>query len=112
MLETKRFQIINDAFTCENCGGEVLPTARRAPRDHCPICLWSKHVDINPGDRANTCKGLLKPVGIELDPKREYIIVYKCERCGSKVRTKAITDDENGSDDMDRIIWYSANPIE
>jgi len=111
MLETKRFQIINDAFTCQRCGGEVLPTVRGAPRDHCPHCLFSKHVDINPGDRANSCKGLLKPIGVESDPKREYVIIYRCERCSALVRTKAIISDENGADDMDLIIEFSANPI-
>jgi len=32
-------------------------------RDHCPYCLYSKHLDIFPGDRKNECKGLMKPIG-------------------------------------------------
>ena len=60
----KKFNMIDEGFVCENCGKEVEKLNYTA-RDHCPYCLHSKHVDINPGDRANTCKGLLKPVGIE-----------------------------------------------
>jgi DNA-directed RNA polymerase subunit RPC12/RpoP len=112
MLETKRFKILNEAFTCDNCGGEVAPTARTTPRDHCPLCLYSKHVDVNPGDRANPCRGLLKPIGIHLDSKKDYIIIYRCDRCGSRVRTKAILEDENGADNMEKIIELSSYPIE
>ena len=46
-------------------------------RDHCPYCLYSKHLDINPGDRANECEGLLRPIGIEKF-KDTYKIVYEC----------------------------------
>ena len=54
----KRFNMINEDFICENCGAKVSKSDYTA-RDHCPLCLYSKHVDINPGDRANNCKGLM-----------------------------------------------------
>ena len=60
----KKFNMIDENFICEHCGKEVKK-AEYTARDHCPYCLYSKHVDINPGDRENTCKGLLKPIGIE-----------------------------------------------
>ena len=60
----KKFNELDEGFICENCNKEVSPL-RYSSRDHCPFCLYSKHVDINPGDRNNTCKGLLKPIGIE-----------------------------------------------
>ena len=53
----KQFTMRDESFTCENCHKEVKPLGYTA-RDHCPYCLYSKHVDINPGDRQNTCKGL------------------------------------------------------
>ena len=62
----KKFKMIDEAFICENCGNKTEKLNYTA-RDHCNICLYSKHVDIMPGDRQNTCKGLLKPVGIEKD---------------------------------------------
>ena len=60
----KRFNMIDEDFICEYCGKEVKKLKYTA-RDHCPFCLFSKHVDINPGDRRNLCKGLLQPIGIE-----------------------------------------------
>ena len=60
----KTFSKLDDNFICEKCGKNV-EKLRYTSRDHCPFCLYSKHVDINPGDRANECKGLLKPIEIE-----------------------------------------------
>lgn len=75
----KKFLMRDENFKCENCGREVSKLNYTA-RDHCPYCLYSKHVDINPGDRLNSCKGLLKPIGIEKF-KDTYKIIYKCEKC-------------------------------
>ena len=57
----KKFKMIDEKFICENCGSEVDKLNYTA-RDHCPSCLYSKHVDIMPGDRDNLCMGLMKPV--------------------------------------------------
>ena len=111
-LETKRFRVINDGFTCEHCGQEVPPTAGSTPRDHCPFCLWCKHVDVNPGDRANPCRGALRPIGIYTHTKKEYVILYQCQRCAGRVRAKAILYDENASDSFDVILELSAKPID
>ena len=75
----KKFLMRDENFKCENCGREVSKLNYTA-RDHCPYCLYSKHVDINPGDRLNHCQGLLKPIGIEKF-KDTYKIIYKCEKC-------------------------------
>lgn len=54
----KRFNMINENFICENCNKEVLKSEYTA-RDHCPYCLYSKHVDINPGDRLKDRKSVV-----------------------------------------------------
>jgi Zn finger protein HypA/HybF involved in hydrogenase expression len=41
-------------FTCEHCGEQVTGNGFT---NHCPQCLWSKHVDIDPGDRLALCGG-------------------------------------------------------
>ncbi len=71
--------MVNENFTCENCGHSVSKSSYTA-RDHCPVCLYSKHVDKNPGDRLNPCQGLLKPIGVEKF-KGTYKIIYQCEKC-------------------------------
>ena len=96
----KQFNMMDENFICENCGKEV-PKANYTARDHCPYCLYSKHVDINPGDRANPCKGLLKPVGIEKF-KDTYKILYKCTKCNQEHKNIMANDDE-----MNEIIKVS-----
>ncbi len=97
----KRFFMMDASFRCEHCGQEVPPLQYSA-RDHCPFCLYSKHVDINPGDRKNTCQGLLKPVGIE-KYRDTYKIIYKCERCQMLHKNTIAKDD-----DMNLIIALSS----
>ncbi len=99
------FKVIDEEFICENCGRQV-PKLGYSCRNHCPYCLYSKHVDIEPGDRLETCHGLLKPIGIETSSKKGYIIIFKCQKCGSIRKNKVAEDD-----DMDKIIALSANHI-
>lgn len=96
----KLFSKNDNFFICENCGNEVKPL-NYTSRDHCPYCLYSKHVDINPGDRLNTCKGLLKPIGIEKF-KNTYKIIYKCNKCKTLHKNIMANDD-----DMNKIIELS-----
>ena len=96
----KRFNMIDENFICEVCGKEVSKLNYTA-RDHCPFCLCSKHVDINPGDRLETCHGVLKAIGIEKF-KDTYKIIYKCNKCGS-IRKNIMANDDN----MDEIIRLS-----
>ena len=67
--------MIDEKFVCEHCHKEVQKLGYTA-RDHCPICLSSKHLDINPGDRASLCKGVLEPIAIENAKKDMKKIVY------------------------------------
>ncbi len=89
--------MLDEGFICENCQKEVS-SLKYSARDHCPYCLWSKHVDINPGDRANPCQGLLKPIGVEKF-KDTYKIIYICEKC-HQLHKNIIARDDN----MDYII--------
>ena len=98
----KKFTMKDEEFICENCGKEVK-TLNYTARDHCPYCLYSKHIDILPGDRKNTCLGLLKPIGIEKF-RDTYKIIYKCEKCGELHKNIIAKDD-----DMDVIIKLSVN---
>ena len=98
----KKFNMIDDEFICEHCHQKISKLNYTA-RDHCNHCLYSKHVDINPGDRANTCQGLLAPIGIE-KYKGTYKIVYKCLKCGMTHKNIMANDDN-----MDEIIKLSVN---
>jgi RNHCP domain len=81
-------------FTCSNCG---LHVKGNGYTDHCPKCLWSKHVDVNPGDRASECKGMMKPIRV-LPGRKNTTIDYICTKCGMKKSVEASKDDyEHGS---------------
>lgn len=96
----KRFTMRDETFRCENCEKDV-PTLNYTARDHCPFCLYSKHVDIMPGDRENNCHGLLKPIRVEKF-KQTYKIIYQCASCKEPHKNIVAVDD-----DMDKIIELS-----
>lgn len=98
----KQFTKLDEEFICENCK-QKIEKLNYTTRDHCNHCLYSKHLDINPGDRQNTCKGLLKPIGIEKF-KNTYKIIYKCEKC-KEIHKNIMANDDN----MDLIIELSKN---
>ena len=87
-------------FTCAHCGAFVNGNGYT---NHCPKCLWSKHVDNMPGDRQSDCGGMMRPISVTPD-KDGYIITHKCEKCG-----KTIKQHSSENDDIDTIISISSN---
>jgi rubrerythrin len=85
----KKFQRKIEDFVCGNCGAQVTGNGYT---NHCPNCLWSMHVDINPGDRQNTCGGMMKPISVEIK-SGEYILTHKCAKCGFEKRNKTAPED-------------------
>ena len=94
----------NEAFVCEHCGEEVRPLANGSCRNHCPRCLWSKHVDEVPGDRGSLCGGMMRPVDVQQDSRRGWMIVHRCERCGTVRRNRAALDDPAQPDRFDPLL--------
>lgn len=82
------FRRIED-FVCEHCGGAV---AGDGYTNHCPQCLWSRHVDVEPGDRAATCGGVMKPILVERQ-RSEWILTHECVTCGHTKRNKMSATD-------------------
>ncbi len=87
-----KFSKNDNGFVCKMCGATVPPLGYTS-RDHCPHCLTSIHIDINPGDRANTCLGLLLPVGATNTAKKGIVIHYKCDKCHQPHNNRAAEDD-------------------
>jgi len=101
MTTPKKFQRTKEDFTCGECGFFVRGNGYT---NHCPKCLWSKHVDVRPGDRRATCHGLMEPVGVELRGG-DHVILHRCVRCGFEKRNKTEKDD-----DFNVIVRLSNNP--
>ena len=74
----RNFKRVKEDFVCGNCGEKVTGDGYT---DHCPKCLWGKHVDEEiPGDRASECKGLMEPILAEFK-NLKFKIKYKCTKC-------------------------------
>jgi rubrerythrin len=101
-MSEKKFTRKIEDFKCEHCGTKTRGTGYT---DHCPSCLWSKHVDLNPGDRKATCRGMMEPVGVEIKSKK-YTIHYRCLICGFRHRVKA-----NPADNFEKILKLAGRPI-
>lgn len=91
-MQKKIFTKIDEEFICDNCHKKVNKLGYTC-RNHCPYCLHSKHVDIYPGDRSEECQGDLEPIGLEIDSKKGYVILFKCKKCGAVRKNKAADDD-------------------
>lgn len=77
-MQTKTFQKNKENFTCEKCGHENIGNGYT---NHCQKCLYSKHVDVNPGDRVEGCKGLMEPIEV-FNRGSETFLRHKCVKCG------------------------------
>ena len=87
---TLKFTRKIEDFVCENCGKRIKGNGFT---NHCPYCLWSKHVDVNPGDRASGCQGSMKPARVEKEGEK-YVLLHQCVKCGHGKRNK-ISEEDN-----------------
>ncbi|MEX1997435.1 MAG: RNHCP domain-containing protein [Candidatus Andersenbacteria bacterium] len=90
----KNFIPRNEGFVCAHCGTQV-PPAHGTFRNHCPLCLTSRHVDDTiPGDRAAICHGLMSTISIEGSDPDTVTLVQQCVVCGMRRRNRRAPDDD------------------
>lgn len=102
----------NVDFRCSHCGYQVSANpilSGVANRNHCPYCLWSRHLDLlAAGDRLSACKAPMQPLGLALKhtPKKysrpgsgELMLVHVCTDCGRIALNRIAADD-----DVDRLL--------
>ncbi len=95
---SKKFTRTIENFTCGHCG---KPVTGNGYTNHCPHCLYSRHVDINPGDRAATCGGLMEPVAVTRK-RDDFVLLHRCMTCGFE-RPNRCTD----ADDFSALLTLS-----
>ena len=88
----------NTGFTCLNCAKEITALTNGSYRNHCPYCLYSLHVDNTPGDRAENCNDLMKPVGLKYHSKKGWQIIHECIKCKHKSVNKVAVDTDQPDD--------------
>ncbi|NDI34479.1 RNHCP domain-containing protein [Chengkuizengella sediminis] len=93
----------NSGFSCGYCGSIVHPLSNGSFRNHCPVCLYSKHLDDKPGDRNSDCKGLMQPIGIKNNSRKGLQIIHKCTICDLE-KVNKIADFDHQSDSINKII--------
>ncbi len=94
-------------FICKNCGvGICNPPQGTMNRNHCPNCLFSRHLDHRVGDRLSVCRGLMEPIGIWVKDDGEWAIIHRCIKCGI-IRTNRIA----GDDDTEKLFALAAKPL-
>ncbi len=98
---SQTFKRTIENFTCGHCGVKV---AGNGYTNHCPVCLWSRHVDVHPGDRAAKCRGMMGPVGLTIRA-RQNIITHRCIVCGYTKNNRAVRQDND-----DTLIELSTKP--
>ncbi|MEX2162220.1 MAG: RNHCP domain-containing protein [Anaerolineales bacterium] len=87
---SRRFQRKIEDFVCLNC---ALAVQGDGYTNHCPRCLFSRHVDIHPGDRQANCSGLMAPVAVSGKPG-SYRILHRCQLCGAEKWNQAAPGDD------------------
>ncbi len=84
----------HESFICRVCDRPVAPQgAGTEHRNHCPNCLCSLHVDVEPGDCAADCGGVMEPIGVWVRKGGEWAILHRCRRCGQISSNRVAADD-------------------
>ncbi|MGB9598338.1 MAG: RNHCP domain-containing protein [Minisyncoccales bacterium] len=94
-------------FLCQNCQKKISLSffIGTKHRNHCPFCLFSKHVDLKEaGDRKSKCQGLMAPIGLTLKKEGkdrygkikegEIMIIHRCLKCGKISINRIARDDD------------------
>lgn len=84
----------SDIFVCKFCGRTVVPAgAGSEHRNHCPNCLYSQHLDNEPGDRMAGCGGLMEPIAVWIRKNGEWALIHRCRICGALSSNRIAADD-------------------
>lgn len=72
-------------------------------RNHCPACLWSRHLDSRAaGDRLSACRAAMQPIGLTTKRSRnkyaqgrdgELMLIHRCTRCATIIINRIAADD-------------------
>ena len=85
----------DQAFKCVHCKQFIgAPITGGRHRNHCPNCLWSRHVDdSHPGDRKSDCHAAMEPIGKLVRRNGEQVLMHRCRACGKEDPNRIAADD-------------------
>lgn len=84
-----------EGFTCIRCKVHIQAIGFGTKhRNHCPRCLWSRHVDERPGDRQNPCRAPMEPIAISVrSDQDEWVLIHRCTACAELIVNRIGGDD-------------------
>ena len=107
MRDSYRLDLQTD-FVCMHCHNSVsagFVVAGVNNRNHCPYCLWSRHLDWRvAGDRLSACKAGMRPIGLTVKKTHkkygrlghgELMLVHRCTDCGKIAINRIAADDDS-----------------
>ena len=102
----RQWRTTESMFRCKRCRAAVLTEPLISGvhnRNHCPYCLWSRHVDyLQPGDRMSACKAIMQPIGLTMKRRKnkygawsfgELMLIHCCNDC-RKISINRIAADD------------------
>ena len=103
---TRRERSDVKGFTCRHCNLYVPCDPMLAGvqnRNHCPYCLWSRHLDWRTaGDRLAGCRATMQPIGLTIKRSRnkyagerdgELMLIHRCTICAKVAINRIAADD-------------------
>lgn len=104
----KNSRLSLDGFQCRHCLAYVYThpiVSGVQNRNHCPYCLWSRHVDhTRVGDRMSACKAIMQPIGLTVKRRQnkygghvlygELMLIHRCNDCGKVSINRLAADDQ------------------
>jgi len=97
----------NQEFICSHCERKVFynRSIGTKHRNHCPYCLWSKHVDLDEsGDRKSACQDEMEPISLTFKQEGitkygkakqgELMLIHQCLKC-NKISINRLAADDN-----------------
>ena len=90
-----RARVTSGTFRCRRCRLDVsLDAPGTAHRNHCPACLWSRHLDDDvPGDRNAGCGAAMEPIAVSVRGDGEWVLVHRCTACDEIHLNRTAGDD-------------------
>jgi hypothetical protein len=98
-----------EGFLCKHCNNTVSTAwflSGVQNRNHCPYCLWSRHLDLYAaGDRLSACKAPMRPVGLTVKAAGkkygpghgELMLIHLCMECERLSINRIAADDIPGN---------------
>lgn len=104
--QTRAIHVREQVFKCIQCHQYVSCAPIMAGvqnRNHCPACLWSRHLDwMAAGDRLSGCRAAMEPIGLTTKRTKnkyargrdgELMLIHRCTGCEKIVINRIAADD-------------------